>query len=150
MNSTGVAIATSPCQPHHLHCLHVPGTLFLSPSLAPPQGTSGASAISHKATCIWLPACPLCALPPSFQPHLLITQKPGLNPHGFSKALSSPCHSCPRRQEPQAQHHLKAQQRLVLRPRCAVLCPPPAVNCSGHGKNSTSHVCASKTTPENQ
>ena len=150
MNSTGVAIATSPCQPHHLHYLHVPGTPFLSPSLAPPQATSGASAIPHKATCIWLPACPLGALPPSFQPYLLITQKPGLHPHGFSKALSSPCHPCPKRQEPQVQHHLKAQQRLELSPRCAVLCLPTAVNCPGHRRNSASNVCASKTTPENQ
>lgn len=150
MNSTGVAIATSPCQPHHLHCLHVPGTLFLSPSLAPPQGTSGASAISHKATCIWLPACPLGALPPSFQPYLLVTQKLWSEPPRFLQGSFLPCHPCPKRQEPQVQHHLKAQQRLVLRPRCPVLCLPTAVNCPVHGRNSTSNVCASKTTPENQ
>jgi len=147
MNSTGVAIATSPCQPHHLHCLRVPSTLFLSPSLAPPQGTSRAAAISHEATRVWLPTCPLEMLPPSFQSCLPTAHQSSPDPHGLPKALSSTHPPCPKRQEPQIQQHLKVWRRLVLPPRCAALCPPTPGNSPAHGRNYiTSNVCAWKNT----
>lgn len=138
MNSTGVAIATSPCQPHHLHCLRVPGTPFLSPSLAPPQGTSGASAISHEATCGWLPACP--RLPPSFplaMPAHLSETHPGppRPPQGSFLPLPSPPPMPQKNQEPQILPQPKAWRRPVLPPKRAALRSPTPGNSPERGRN---------------
>lgn len=150
MNSTGVAIATSPCQPHHLHCLRVPSTPFLSPSLAPPQGTSGASAISHEATRAWLPACPLSALPPSFQPCLPGTQKPSPDPTA-SPRLFCPLPPHPVTHAPRARSPKSSSIRRLGEGWCFHQDVPPCVHllqvipqCTGG--TIASNVCAQTNT----
>lgn len=149
MNSTGVAIATSPCQPHHLHCLRVPGTPFLSPSLAPPQGTSGASAISHEATCGWLPACP--RLPPSFPPAMPAHRSethpgPPWPPQGSFLPLPSPPPMPQKIRSPKSCH-----SRRLGAGRCFHQNVPPCahllqVTPQREGGTVTSNVCAWKNT----
>lgn len=152
MNSTGVAIATSPCQPHHPHCLHVPGTLFLSPSLAPPQGTSGASAISHKPTCIPTNQPGFGSLPAPLVLPLLPSAIPAHHseswsePPGFLQGsfLTLP----PLPQETGAPSPASSEGSAKAGALAKMCCPVPTYcsNCPGHGSNSTSNVCALKTT----
>lgn len=94
MNSTGVAIATSPCQPHHLHCLRVPAPCSSHPPSHLPREHLGLQPFPTEQPC---PACP--RRPPS-SPPAVPAPHTDTQPGGLHKAPSSPRHPLP--QEPGA------------------------------------------------